>query len=121
MDTVGIFTVMRRTGLRRTQIVYLEQRGDLGVVTREKGRRRFSPAQVAKLEKIAACRAAGLRLDEASVIAGTGAPVGPEHLARLHSVVASKARAIRRELAGWEYVFSLIQAADRDGDGQTAA
>jgi DNA-binding transcriptional MerR regulator len=120
MDGIGIVKVAKRTGLRREQIVYIERCGYLGAVARSQGLRRFSEAQVCKLEKIATCRAAGLRLDEASSIAGSGVPPTSQERTRLYAIVATKASAIRRELEAWQYVFSLLQATPND-DGSNAA
>jgi DNA-binding transcriptional MerR regulator len=121
VEGIGIVKAAKRTGLTREQIVYIERRGYLGAVARDPdGTRRFSEAQLCKLEKIGACRTAGLRLDEASAIASTGFRPSHDELVRLYKIAARKAGAIRRELEAWEYVFSLIQAA-RDPDAGSPA
>jgi DNA-binding transcriptional MerR regulator len=121
MESAGISKVAQRSGLTREQIVYIERRGYLGLVTRERGFRRFSEAQVVKLLRIASCRALGLRLDEATAIAGTGAPLTAAELTRLYGIVATKVSLIRREVEAWEYVFGLLQAARTAEGGEVAA
>ena len=61
--------VMRRTGLTRMQLRYLESRGLLGHIARSDDRRVFSERQVAMLELLARFRALGASLDEASALA----------------------------------------------------
>lgn len=61
--------VMRRTGLTRMQLRYLESRGLLGHLARSDDRRIFSERQVAMLELLVRFRALGATLDEASELA----------------------------------------------------
>ena len=67
--TVLLKEVMRRTGLTRMQLRYLESRGLLGHLARSDDRRLFSERQVAMLELLARFRALGASLDEASALA----------------------------------------------------
>ena len=121
MEVIGITKAAKRSGLTRAQIVYIEHRGYLGVVSKERDLRRFSEAQVTTLTKIASCRAVGLSLEDATAIASTGSRLTPDEMTRLYVIVARKARSIRREVEAWEYVFSLIQAARSNNDGEKAA
>jgi DNA-binding transcriptional MerR regulator len=61
--------VMRRTGLSRMQLRYLETRGLLGHVVRSDERRIFSERQVQMLDLLARFRELGASLDEAAALA----------------------------------------------------
>lgn len=61
--------VMRRTGLTRRQLRYLEERGLLGFVARSDDRRIFSDRQATMLETLARLRELGASLEEAASLA----------------------------------------------------
>ncbi|MDQ2935309.1 MAG: MerR family transcriptional regulator [Chloroflexota bacterium] len=112
---------MKRTGLTREQIYYIEERGHLGEVARNGHGRRYTEPQIAKLERIAACRLLGLRLDEAAPIAGAELHVSPASLDRLRVIAMAKAEQIERDVQAWTYVVSVILSMiDQDPDGDAA-
>lgn len=102
--------VMRRTGLSRMQLRYLEDRELLGYVARSDDRRIFNDRQVAMLELLARFREIGAELDEAAALAnerlGGEAHVANERLDQLldraitqserRARVAAELREIRR-------------------------
>jgi len=112
--TFGIVEAARRSGLTREQIVYIEERGFVGAVARVRELRRFTESQIAKLERIAAGRRVGMRLDEANLVASTGYRPSANELRRLQDVARAKAAAIRRDLEAWEYVTAIMISADDD-------
>lgn len=107
---IGIGEAARRSGLKTKQIVYIDERGYLGPVARERNLRAFSELQVRRLERIAAFRLMGLRLDEAGPIAAEENAPSQADLARLCVVAAEKASEIERDVRAWIYVFSRIRA-----------
>jgi DNA-binding transcriptional MerR regulator len=107
---VGIGEAAHRSGLKTKQIVYIDERGYLGPVARERNLRAFSELQVRRLERIAALRLMGLRLDEAGPLAAEDGVPSPADLARLCVVAAAKASEIERDIQAWTYVFSRIRA-----------
>jgi DNA-binding transcriptional MerR regulator len=112
---------MRRTGLSREQIYYIEQRGFLGEVARNGHGRRYTEPQVTKLERIAACRLVGLRLDEAEPIANAELTDSPELLHRLRMVAMSKAEQIEHEVHAWIYIVSVIRTVENLSPADAAA
>jgi DNA-binding transcriptional MerR regulator len=68
--------VMRRTGLTRKQVRYLESQGFIGPAQRRDDRRVFSPQQVMALELIARLRELRVRLPEAAALAAEYAAGG---------------------------------------------
>lgn len=61
--------VMRRTGLSRRQLRYLEERGVLGFIGRSDDRRVFDERQVLMLDLLARLREVGANIDEAAALA----------------------------------------------------
>lgn len=119
VETIG--HVMKRTGLTREQIYYIEERGHLGAVARNGHGRRYTEPQVTKLERIAACRLVGLRLDEAEPIASAELSDSPELLQRLRMVAMTKAEQIEHEVRAWIYIVSVIRSAEEEGGTGEAA
>lgn len=62
--------VSRRTGLTIPAIRYYEQRGLVGPLAREGGRRRFAPGAVHRLRVITEVQKAGFTLEEIRVLLG---------------------------------------------------
>ena len=75
----GLKQAIRRTGLTRRQLRYLEQLSALGPVLLSGGRTVYTDEQLELLEHIARLRALGARIDEAAAI-------GRELLGRERSV-----------------------------------
>jgi DNA-binding transcriptional MerR regulator len=69
MRSAGLKDAIRRTGLSRRQLRYLEERSLLGFVARSDGRTVYTLEQLDRLEHIARLRALGSRIDEAAQIA----------------------------------------------------
>lgn len=107
VETIG--RAMKRTGFTREQIYYIEERGFLGEVARNAHGRRYTESQVSKLERIAACRLLGLRLDEAGPIASAEHSGSQEQLPRLRRLAMAKAEQIEREVHAWIYIISVIR------------
>jgi len=110
MKGIGIGEAARRSGLKRKQIVYIEERGFLGAVARDRNLRSYTELQVRKLERIAAGRLMGLRLDEAALLADGDGRRSQVELARLCLVTSAKATEIERQVRAWIYLFSEIRA-----------
>jgi len=110
MKGIGIGEAARRSGLKRKQIVYIEERGFLGAVARDRNLRSYTELQVRKLERIASGRLMGLRLDEAALLADRDRVRSQVDLARLCLVTSAKATEIEREVRAWIYLFSEIRA-----------
>jgi DNA-binding transcriptional MerR regulator len=108
MNGLGIGEAVRRSGLTREQIVYLDERNLLGVVARRHEARRFSEEQVLWLERYSTLRQMGLGGDHAVALATAQSARGVEELIQLCAVVDAKAREIQRTVAAWVYVCSLI-------------
>ena len=108
MDGLGIGEAVRRSGLTREQIVYLDERGLLGVVARHREARRFAEEQVLWLERYGTLRRMGLSGEHAVALATAQSARGVEELVQLCAVVDAKAREIQRTVAAWVYVCSLI-------------
>ena len=66
--------VSRRTGLTIPAIRYYEQRGLVGPLAREGGRRRFAPGAVHRLRVITEVQKAGFTLEEIRVLPGLRRP-----------------------------------------------
>ncbi|HET7769298.1 MAG TPA: MerR family transcriptional regulator [Chloroflexota bacterium] len=60
---------MRRTGLTRRQLRYLEERSHLGPVARSDGRTVYSAPQLEFLEHVARLRLLGVPVEEAATVA----------------------------------------------------
>ena len=99
---------MKRSGLTREQIYYVEQRGFLGVVARKGQARQYTDAQVEKLERIASCRRMGLRLDEAGPIASAELSGNAADVDRLKALAIAKIRQIDDEVSALIYILTVI-------------
>ena len=66
--TLSIGDLAREAGTTTSAIRYYEERGLISPVTRESGRRRFSPNAVRRLALIDLCTQAGFSLDEARLL-----------------------------------------------------
>jgi DNA-binding transcriptional MerR regulator len=108
VDGIGITEVVRRCGLTREQIVYLDERGLLGAVARQREARRFSEAQASWLDRYAALRSMGLSQDQAAAIATAQTITGRQELQTLCAVASTKAVEIQKVVAAWVYLCSLI-------------
>lgn len=104
----GIAYAMKRSGLTREQIYYVEQRGYLGVVARQGQARRYTDAQVETLERIASCRRMGLRLDEAGPIANAELTGNAADVERLKALAIAKIRQIDDEVTALVYILTVI-------------
>jgi DNA-binding transcriptional MerR regulator len=109
VKTIG--HVMKRTGLTREQLYYIEERGHVGAVARNGHGRRYTEPQITKLERIAACRLMGLRLEEAGPIASAELSASPAQLDRLRMLAMAKAEQIAQEVHAWIYINSVIRSA----------
>lgn len=107
---IGIGEAARRSGLKRKAIVYIEERGYLGAVARDRNLRSYTELQVRTLERIASGRLVGLRLDEAALLAERDGVPSQVELTRLCLVTSAKATEIEREVRAWIYLFSEIRA-----------
>ena len=114
VETIG--HVMKRTGLTREQIYYIEERGHLGAVARNGHGRRYTEPQITMLERIAACRLMGLRLEEAVPIATAELTASPAQLDRLRVLAMAKAEHIEQEVHAWVYIVSVIRTVMEEDD-----
>jgi DNA-binding transcriptional MerR regulator len=108
VDGIGITEVVRRSGLSREQIIYLDERGLLGAVARHREARRFSEAQASWLERYAALRRMGLSQDQAAAIATAQTITGSYELQTLCAIASTKAVEIQQVVAAWVYLCTLI-------------
>lgn len=69
MSDTGLKAAMRRTGMTRRQLRYLEDCGLLGLVTRANGRTVYEQDQLELLECVARLRSVGAPVEEAVQIA----------------------------------------------------
>ena len=113
----GVALAMKRSGLTREQIYYVEERGYLGAVQRQGQARSYTEAQLAKLEHIAACRRMGLRLDEAGAIASAQLSGTTADIERLRGLALTKIQQITAEMDAVIYILTVIN--DSTGTGQT--
>jgi DNA-binding transcriptional MerR regulator len=104
----GVTEAMKRTGMTREQIYYVEEQGYLGVVTNSGRGREYTADQMLKLERIGACRRLGLQLSEAGPIAGAELSGDPQQIDRLRAVAAAKAVEIEREIAALVYILTVL-------------
>jgi DNA-binding transcriptional MerR regulator len=111
---------MKRTGFTREQIYYIEERGYLGEVARNSHGRRYTEPQVSKLERMAACRLLGLRLDEAGPIASAEHSGSQEQVIRLRMLALAKAEQIERDVHAWIYIISIIRNMEGVDDTEAA-
>ena len=110
MKGIGIGEAARRSGLKRKAIVYIEERGYLGAVARDRNLRSYTELQVRTLERIGSGRLVGLRLDEAALLASGDTARSQPELTRLCLVTAAKATEIERQVRAWIYLFTEIRA-----------
>ena len=69
MTGCGLKEAIRRSGLTRRQLRYLEERGHLGFVARSDGRTVYGSEQLELIDRIARLRGLGARIDEAAQLA----------------------------------------------------
>jgi DNA-binding transcriptional MerR regulator len=114
----GVKDAIKRSSLSREQIYYIEEQGYLGSVGRSGQSRAFTPEQLLKLERIAACRRIGLTLAEGSAIANAELSGSHDETTRLRHLAAAKARDIEREIAALAYILEVLfeLASPRPGD-----
>lgn len=90
----GLKQAIRRAGLTRRQIRYLQELGALGPVLLSGGRTLYTDEQVELLEHIARLRALGARIDEAAAIAnelrGRGGTILDERIEELMRVALER-------------------------------
>jgi len=67
-ETLSIGEVADQAGISTSAIRYYEERGLIAAVTRESGRRRFTPSAVRRLWLIDLCTTAGFSLDETRIL-----------------------------------------------------
>ena len=108
MDGIGISEVVRRSGLTREQVIYLEERDLLGTVARHRDARRYSEVQASWLDRYAMLRRIGLTQDQAAAIASAQTVTGGPELQTLCAIASSKAVEIQKVVAAWVYLCSLI-------------
>jgi MerR family transcriptional regulator, redox-sensitive transcriptional activator SoxR len=94
--------VSRRTGLTISAIRYYEQRGLVGPLAREGGRRRFEPGAVYRLRVITEVQQAGFTLEEIRVLLG-----------REGSGAQSRRPLVRRKLTEIQRDICRLQAIER--------
>jgi DNA-binding transcriptional MerR regulator len=113
----------RRTGLRRHQLLYLEERGLLGYVARSDGRRTYTVEQLELIERMAHLRRAlDIGVNEAALIAaetrGGPAAVSTE---RLVSLVLGAMDGTERRAAATRQVAELLSRRARSRADRHAA
>ena len=69
MNERGLKEAMRRTGMTRRQLRYIEDCGLLGFVARSAGRTVYAPEQLELLEHVARLRSVGAPVEEAVLVA----------------------------------------------------
>ena len=116
----GVAEAMKRSGLTRDQIYYLEERGYLGEVRRQGSARRYTEAQFAQLGRIGAGRKLGLRLDEAVPFASDSGG-DPAHADRLCRLALAKMREINAEIDALDYILTVIFDITAPGRSSAAA
>jgi DNA-binding transcriptional MerR regulator len=113
---LGMNEVMRRTGLTRRQLRYLEDRELIGVVERLHGRRGYRLEQVDMLESLGRLRQIGVGLDEAAKLAsaspGHAVGVKIERVAALLSRAQRETQARARTSAELCVLLEGLLAAD---------
>jgi DNA-binding transcriptional MerR regulator len=117
----GVALAMKRSGLTREQIYYVEERGYLGAVLRQGPARSYTEAQLAKLEKVAACRRMGLRLDEAGPIASAQLSGEKADIDRLRVLALAKIQQINAEMDALIYILTVIHETTGVGQAPRAA
>lgn len=117
----GVTEAMKRTGMTRDQIYYVEEQGFLGIVTHSGRGREYTAEQMQKLERIGACRRLGLQLSEAGPIANAELSGDPQQIERLRALAAAKAQQIEREIAAVVYILTVLFELSTAQDAPRAA
>ena len=104
----GVALAMKRSGMTREQIYYVELRGYLGAVARQGEARHYTEAQLEHLERIGAGRRLGLRLDEAGAIANLKSTRDAAETDRLCRLALARVRQMKLDLAALDYILTVI-------------
>ena len=115
---MGLKEVLRRSGLTRRQVRYMEERGFLGCVSKRRdGRTAYTAEQVEFLLHVARLRALDLGVDEAAQIAGE--LMGKERKTaerRLDELAQRALREVERHSQVAADLFGLRSGAARPAD-----